>query len=751
MLKPRKGEGKQAFFKRAVSQLKNAGKNDADAVAEASAIWNQHNLADGGNGMMRLFAPVEFLSESDEEQAQERRFSILAYSGDVVHLEWYSFIINVKGIKHKATFPCLREHARDRIVGTHDKVSKKNNQLFCFGKFHNTADAAEVLELADDGFPWQASMGIWAHKVRFLEKDAKTKVNGREVIGPLYIWEESEMKENSICSLGADGETAAIAMSCPTNNTEFFMEYSKELKLALGLAADASDAEVEAALAKLNLSLGENAAESAIWAALAAGGHLAGSDEGETEETPQPTVPAPAANLSGGAPAPEAANVETIVAQQLDQRLTAERTRAADIHQIAAKLSLGEDFVQEHINKGTSKEDALSLGVDLASQRTPSFGVGGLTEGTSESDKIRKLAAEGLCYRLGLTTKEKLSDGASEFTGMSLLRLAAMQLSRSNMPVLQMSPDQIAREILKPAARLHASTADFIHVFRDVANVALLKAYAESPITFEGLVSIVSASDFKELHGVALSEAPDMELIAENADYPVKTLSDSGESYHIGKYGEILRLSYEMIVNDNLRAFTRIPLLFGAAARRKQGDLVYGLITSNPVMADGKKLFSADHGNLCPTAEAGKISTASLSAARKAMRKQKGLKGATLDIRPRSLLVPTTLETDAEVMLRSMSAPEGNNAGVTNVFQNSLVPVSDPRLDDHSEGAWYTVADPNQVDTIEIAYLDGNRQPEIFEDEDFNSDGIKYKIRQCMGVGLMDHRGMYMNPGPAPE
>lgn len=526
--------------------------------------------------------------------------------------------------------------------------------------------------------------------------------------------------------------------------------YSKELKLALGLAADASDVEVEAALAGLKLNLDDNATESAIWAALSAGGHLSGSGGDNPKETPPATPATPAANLSGGAPAPAGgADVEAIVAQQLEQKLAAERTRAADIHQIAVKLGLGDDFVQEHINKGSTKEQALTLGVDLASQQNPSFGSGRLTEGTSESDKIRKLAAEGLCFRLGFTPKEKLSAGAQDFTGMSLLRLASMQLARSNMPVLQMSNDQIAREILKPAARLDASTADFIHIFKDVANVALLKAYAESPVTFEGLVNIVSASDFKEMHGVALSEAPDMELIGENDVYPVKTLSDSGESYHIAKYGEILRLSYEMIVNDNLRAFTRIPLLFGAAARRKQGDLVYKLITDNPVMSDGLKLFCGEHGNVCPTATAGKINTTSLSAARKAMRKQKGLKGATLDIRPRTLLVPTTLETDAEVMLRSMAAPEGANAGVTNVFQNSLVPVSDPRLDDASEDAWYTVGDPNQVDTIEMAYLDGNREPEIFEDEDFNSDGIKYKIRQCMGVGLMDHRGFYMNPGKA--
>lgn len=742
-LKPRKGEGKQAFFKRAVNKLMGNGKSKNAAIAEASAVWNQHNLSAGGTGYHFLSAPVQFdLSQKESgEEPEQRTFDILAYTGGIVDLGYYKFIIAVKGIKNKAAFPCLYEHGRTSIAGTTTKVSKKNNELFCHGKFHDTDEAAHIIKLADDDFPWQASMGIWALEVRYLARDEKAKINEQQVEGPLYIWEQSEMKEISICSLGQDGETAAITMSCPTTEMEFEMKYSTQLKLALGLAADASDAEVEGALAGLKLGLDDDATESAIWAALHAGGHLSGGDK----EDPPAELVTLVANPSGDDPVVSVKDVDAAV----EKKLAAERARAADIHQVAVKLGLGDDFVQEHIKNGSTKEQALTFGVDLASQRNPSFGANSLIEGTSESDKVRKLAAEGLSFRLGFLSKEKLSDGAQDFISMSLLRLASMQLSRSNMPVLQMSNDQIAREILKPSARLDAATADFIHIFKDVANVALLKAYAESPVTFEGIVNIVSASDFKEMHGVALSEAPNMELIAENDDYPVKKLSDSGESYHIAKYGEILRLSYEMIVNDNLRAFTRIPLLFGAAARRKQGDLVYGLITSNPEMSDGKKLFCGDHKNVCPTAGASRINTTSLSKARNAMRKQKGLKGATLDIRPRTLLVPTTLETEAEVMLRSMSAPEGANAGVTNVFQNSLTPVSDPRLDDASEDAWYTVADPNQVDTIEMAFLDGNREPEIFEDEDFNSDGIKYKIRQCMGVGLMDWRGFYMNPGKA--
>lgn len=53
-----------------------------------------------------------------------------------------------------------------------------------------------------------------------------------------------------------------------------------------------------------------------------------------------------------------------------------------------------------------------------------------------------------------------------------------------------------------------------------------------------------------------------------------------------------------MIINDDLRAFTRIPQLFGVSARRMEADAVYSLITTNGLMSDGKALFSTDHKNL---------------------------------------------------------------------------------------------------------------------------------------------------------
>jgi hypothetical protein len=203
-----------------------------------------------------------------------------------------------------------------------------------------------------------------------------------------------------------------------------------------------------------------------------------------------------------------------------------------------------------------------------------------------------------------------------------------------------------------------------------------------------------------------------------------------------------------MIINDDLRAFMRIPQLFGAAARRMEADIVYSLLLANPTMnEDSKTLFHADHKNLEGT-DKGVVTTDRLSAARKSMRQQKGLNGSYLDLQPAFLLTPTAQETDAEVILRSTALPDADkSSGVYNPWANRLTPIAEPRLDANSEKAWYLVADPAQVDTIEVAYLDGNEQPYLDENELFERDAIGYKVRHDFGAGVMEFRSFFKNPG----
>ena len=104
------------------------------------------------------------------------------------------------------------------------------------------------------------------------------------------------------------------------------------------------------------------------------------------------------------------------------------------------------------------------------------------------------------------------------------------------------------------------------------------------------------------------------------------------------------------------------------------------------------------------------------------MRAQKGLGGNRIDIYPSYLIVPAAMATTAEVLLRSRSSTEADaNAGVINPW-NSLTPISEPRLDDVSTKSWYLSADPSQTDMIELAYLEGNQEPEVFQERGFTVD-----------------------------
>ena len=69
------------------------------------------------------------------------------------------------------------------------------------------------------------------------------------------------------------------------------------------------------------------------------------------------------------------------------------------------------------------------------------------------------------------------------------------------------------------------------------------------------------------------------------------------------------------------------------------------------------------------------------------------------------------------------------------------------RLDAASETAWYLAASPNQIDTIEYAYLEGQQGAYIETRNGFDVDGVEIKCRLDFGAKAIDWRGLYKNPG----
>lgn len=322
------------------------------------------------------------------------------------------------------------------------------------------------------------------------------------------------------------------------------------------------------------------------------------------------------------------------------------------------------------------------------------------------------------------------------------------RLSIAGMAERILSMHGIAHREMGKAELIQAalSTSDFPLLLANVGGKSLRAGYETAAATHAVWTAEREVADFKPQSLVALSAAPDLEKVAELAEYKFGAFSEAAESISLETFGKIVRISRQALVNDDLGGFTRIPMAYGASARRLEADLCYGKLTGNPTMSDGVVLFHASHGNLAGSGAT--VSVLSLGAARAAMRKQKGVAGiGYIDPQPRFLIVPVALETWCESVLASLVDPSKNNATTNPAWIRGLTLVADPRLDAASATAWYLAADPNQIETVIRIYLTGAARPYLEEDDGFVTDAISHKARLDVGAGVIDYRGLYKNPG----
>ncbi|WP_341304722.1 ClpP-like prohead protease/major capsid protein fusion protein [Pseudomonas sp. TMP25] len=335
--------------------------------------------------------------------------------------------------------------------------------------------------------------------------------------------------------------------------------------------------------------------------------------------------------------------------------------------------------------------------------------------------------------RVGLVAIE----AGNQFSGMSLMELARASLQHRAVGISGMDRNGIVG-----LAFTHSSS-DFGSLLADIARKSMLKGLEEAPETFQQWTAKGSLTDFRAAKRVDLTTFPNLDKVAEGAEYTYGTVGDRGEQIVLATYGKLFSITRQAVINDDLSAMTRVPQIMGRAAIRTVADLVYAVLTGNPAMSDGKALFHVDHKNLLTAAA---LSIARIDEAKSKMRLQKDGK-ANLDIRPAFLLTPVALESTARALLAAEFDPSMPNANVPNPIRGIMEVIADPRLDDASATTAYMAASPGMYDTIEVAYLDGNDQPYLEQQQGFTVDGAAFKVRIDAGVAPLSWRTMQKLPG----
>jgi hypothetical protein len=613
--------------------------------------------------------------------------------------------------------------------------------------FATTDRARDAARLVLEGHVTDVSVGYKVLEKEVIRKGEQKTIGGDTYEGPVRVATKWEIKETSLTPIGAD-TLAKVRTEHKLEEDKAMNKKLRKFLVRMGLPVDATDEQARQFLMEfearqdLEVSARSELDQLKAEAAVNQAPSIGASSNPVAAQKNAPQNPS-----GGGQNQYSRQDMDASARRAAQEAVCAERDRIDGIQEAVRLAGLDASEADAMVRQDINIDQARAAIFEKMKTQNSPVGPGRLYEGAHEADKFRAAVVSGITHRSGAREQQPAA-GYEEFRGMSIADIGKVCLERAGISTQGIhSRRQIADMLLSQRSSL--STSDFPSIFMDAAGKRLLRTYQEAPATWRPWVNVVTATDFKDMYGIALSEAPTLELLNENGEYKSGAFKDKQESYRVESRGKIVYLTRKMIINDDLRAFMRIPQLFGAAARRMEADIIYTeLLLQNPIMNEtGKTLFHADHENLEATT-IGPVTTAGLSAARSAVRKQKGLNGSYLDLQPAFLLTPTDQETDAEVLLRSTALPSTEmSSGVYNPWANRLTPISEPRLDAISAKAWYLIADPAMVDTIEVAYLDGNEQPYLDENELFERDAIGYKVRHDFGAGVMEYRSFYKNPG----
>lgn len=450
------------------------------------------------------------------------------------------------------------------------------------------------------------------------------------------------------------------------------------------------------------------------------------------------TPPASGADPRAAPPLP-AANGDVTAA------VRAERERASAIRDVGAKLGTSEDLVRKLIDDGTALDQARALMIDAHADGADKVRTSPHVSGSRQDERETRAEAAtvALLHRYD-PTAFPLTDAAREYRGMTLLDMARDFVAADGIKVRGLSRDEVARHAL---ARRSMTTTDFPAVLGNVTNRTLRASYEVAPNTFRPFCRRTTAPNFKLITRTQLGDAPPLLPVGENGEFKRGAIAEGKESYKIATYGRNVAITRQVLINDDLDAFSRVPAAFGNAIANLESDTVWQIFVRNVVMSDGKALFHAAHGNLA--ADGAAPSIASVSSGRAKMTQQRGLDGKTvLNVRPSFIIGPSALETELEQLVSPVLVPTETGKIVTASIR-SLTPIAEPRLDVVSTNAWYLAANPGQIDTIEYAYLEGQEGAYIETREGFEVDGIEIKCRLDFGAAAIDWRGFYKNPGKA--
>lgn len=663
--------------------------------------------------------PVEFIEAAAGEEKKTKAFSMLAYNGGKLRVSgfYYPIIVDLAGMKVSAkSRPVLRDHDPAQIVGHSTQIEINSGSIRVNGSISASNEyAREVQESSLNGFPWQASIGANPTKTILVDKGETVDVNGKRFTGPVYVARQSVLREISFVALGADDNTTASVAANMTKGTEM-NKFEKWLK-AKGFDAETITDEVKTSLQAM----------------------FDAEQEAETEE------PAVKAKAKTETPDDDGEELPSVKAQ-----VRAEY--AAEMKKIAAIQKHAKDHpdIQAKAIEEDWSEDRVQLEVLRASR--PSAPAGHVSDDDISFDILASavlshcgMDEDMIVKSYGEKTVEASHKHFRRGIGLQELFLQAAAMNGEHFRTYRGNEKAILRAAF--------STTSLPGMLGNAANKMILEGFMNIEQTWREIATTKPVNDFKIHTGYRLTGDMQYEKVGPDGKLKHGEVGEQSYTNQAETYGKIFSLTRTDIRNDDLGAFGNIRARLGRGAALKINDVFW------TEFLDNATFFATGNANYFEGASSN-LQSSSLKTAVEKFRKLVDEDGKPMAVIPKLLLVGPENEEAADELYASTNVNTGGSSTTNkvpnkNTYAGKYRPVMSSYLSNstysgYSTTAWYLLADPQDLSTIEVVFLDGQEMPTIEEAEaDFSTLGVQFRGYHDFGVSKKEYRAGVKSKGAA--
>jgi len=373
-------------------------------------------------------------------------------------------------------------------------------------------------------------------------------------------------------------------------------------------------------------------------------------------------------------------------------------------------------------------------------------GAGDIRMGTDEPEKLQA-AFDKL---MGVTVDDKYKD----VQALTSLRAAYTRITGDTEVRGVPTRDGLRiGEAMMQMMRLPAaySSASFSYVLGNSMYRRLVQDFRAVDYGENALISYRrNAQDFKTMESIQVGYFGDLpDIDPESGDYQEITMATDEEiSYALNQKGIILTVTRRVVMNDDLKSVSTLVSRLGRAAKRTYARRGWAKINSNATYkGDNKAVFHNDHANLGATAlSADAAGIAALTARLTAMFNQTEKdSGESLCLDAAKIWVPRALLETAKTLNSAWPGAATPNPHAGRFGSNHENILLNKLATDTTD--WGLLADPADVELLEVAFLNGRQEPELFVADNplvgqmFVGDKIQYKQRHEYEWEIADYRG----------